>query len=149
MVVEKGENQLQVVFLREKGESLRLVSTYYHSTLMVDNPAYNGVMFMLFEEACRIQWDDIQISPYKTRPAESRIFAKDIEASRGKLPEFNGDPDRIHQTCWPTYVDSWKNRTSPTIEQTKGETCQSLFARVTKIILGFEEENRILKPTAN
>ena len=54
LVVEKGENLLQVVLLREKGESLRLVSTCCHSSLMVDNPSYNGVMFMLFEEACRI-----------------------------------------------------------------------------------------------
>ena len=74
LVVEKGENLLQVVLLREKGESLRLVSTCCHSTLMVDNPAYNGVMFMLFEEACRIKWDDMQISPYETRPAETRIL---------------------------------------------------------------------------
>jgi hypothetical protein len=147
LVVEKGEDLLQVVLLREKGESLRLVSTCCHSTLMVDNPAYNGVMFMLFEEACRIQRNDIQISPYKTRPAESRIFVKDIEASRGKLPEFNGDPYRIHQTCWPPYVDNWKSRTSPTLEHPKGETCQSLFTKVPKIILGLEEENRILKPS--
>ena len=115
---------------------------------MVDNPAYNGVMFMLFEEACRIKWDDMQISPYETRPAESRIFVKDFEASRGKLPYFNGNSDRMHQTFWPTYVDSWKNRTSPTIEHTKSEKSQSLFARVTKIILGLEEGNHILKPTA-
>ena len=99
LVVEKGENLLQVVLLREKGESLRLVSTCCHSTLMRDNPGYNSVMFMLFEEACRIKWDDMQISPYETRPAESRIFVKDFEASRGKLPDFNGDLDRIHQTC--------------------------------------------------
>lgn len=143
LVVEKGEDLLQVVLLREKGESLRLVSTCCHSTLMVDNPAYNGVMFMLFEEACRIQWDDMQMSPYETRPAESRIFVKDFETSRGKLPEFNGDLERIHQTCWPPYVDKWKSRTSPILEHPKGETCQSLFTRVPKIILGLEEGKRI------
>jgi len=148
LVVEKGEDLLQVVLLRENGESLRLVSTCCHSTLLVDNPAYNGVMFMLFEEACRIQWDDMQISPYETRPAESRIFVKDFETSSGKLPEFNGDQDRIHQTCWPPYVDKWKSRTSPTLEHPKGETCQSLFTRVPKIILGLEEGKRVLKPTA-
>ena len=114
---------------------------------MVDNPAYNGVMFMLFEEACRFQWDDIQISPYETRPAESRIFVKDIEASLGELPEFNGDPDRTHQTFWPPYVDNWKSLTSPNLEHPKGETCQSLFMKVPKIILGLEEGNRILKPS--
>ena len=49
---------------------------------MLINPTYNGVMFMLFEEACRIQWDEMQKSPYETSPAESRIFVKDFEASR-------------------------------------------------------------------
>ena len=143
LVVEKGEDLLQVVLLREKGESLRLVSTCCYSTLMVENPAYNGVMFMLFEEACRIQWDEIQKSPYQTRPAESRIYAKDFEASRGKLPAFNGDPERIHQTCCPPYVDKWNSLTSPTIENPKGETCQSLFAKVSNIILDLEEGERV------
>ena len=55
----------------------------------------------------------------------------------------NGDPERIHQTCWPPYVDKWKSRTSPTIENPKGEKCQSLFTRVPKIILGLEEGKRI------
>ena len=48
---------------------------------------------MLFEEICRIQWDEMQKSPYQTLPAESRVFVKDFEASLGKLPEFNGDPN--------------------------------------------------------
>ena len=99
IAVEKGEDLLQVVLLRGKGHSLRLVSTCCFSTLMIDNPSYNRVMFMLFEEAYRIQWDEMQKSPYETWPSEPRIFVKDFEASRGKLPEFNGDPDRIHQTC--------------------------------------------------
>ena len=86
---------------------------------------------------------NMQMSPYETRPAESRIFAKDFETSRGKLPEFNGDPERIHQTCWPPYVDKWKSRTSPILEHPKGETCQSLFAKVPKIILGLEEGKRM------
>ena len=62
----KGEDLLQVVLLREKGHSLLSVSTFCFSTLMIDNPSYNGVMFMLFEEACRIQWDEMQKSPYQT-----------------------------------------------------------------------------------
>ena len=98
---------------------------------------------MLFEEACRIQWDEMQKSPYETRPAESRVFVKDFEASRGKLPEFHGDPERIHQTCFPPYVDKWNSLTSPTLENPIGETCQSLFAKVPKIILGLEEGKHI------
>jgi len=145
LVVEKGEDLLQVVLLREKGRSLRLLSTCCYSTLMVDHPFYNEVMFMLFEEACKIQWDEMLKSPYETRPAESRIFAKDFEASRGKLPKFNGDPERIHQTSDTPYVEKWNSVTSPTLENPKGETCQSLFARVPKIILGLEEGKRIFK----
>ena len=142
LVVEKGEDLLQVVLLREDGRSHRLVSTCCHSTLMVDHPSYNGVMFMLFEESCRIQWDDMQKSPSETRPAESRIYTNDFDISRGKLPEFNGDPEQIHQTCSP-YVDKWNSQTSPTLENPKGETCQTLFERVPKIILGLEEGKRI------
>ena len=145
LVVEKGEDLLQVVLLREKGRSLRLLSTCCYSTLMVDHPFYNEVMFMLFEEACKIQWDEMLKSPYETRPAESRIFAKDFEASRGKLPNFNGDPERIHQTSDTPYVKKWNSVTSPTLENPEGETCQSLFARVPKIILGLEEGKRIFK----
>ena len=100
-------------------------------------------MFLLSEEACRIQWDEMQKSPFQTRPAESRIFVKDFEAFRGKLPEFNGDLERIHQTYYQPYVDKWNSLTSPTIENPKGETCQSLFAKVPKIILGLEEGKRI------
>ena len=98
---------------------------------------------MLFEEACMIQCDEMLKSPYETRPAESRIYAKDFEASRGKLPAFNGDPERIHQTCCPPYVDKWNSLTSPTIENPKGETCQSLFAKVSNIILDLEEGERV------
>ena len=110
---------------------------------MLINPTYNGVMFMLLEEACRIHWDEMQKSPYEIRPAESRIYVKDFEASRGKLPEFNGDPERIHQTCCTRYVDKWNSLTSPSLENPKGETCQSLFTRVPKTILGLEEGKRI------
>ena len=144
IVVEKGEDLLQVVLLREKGHSLRLVSICCYSTLMIDHPNYNGVMFMLFEEGCRIQRDEMQKSPYETRPAEAMIFIKDFDASRGKLPEFNGDPERIHQTCCPPYVVEWSSKTSPSLENRKGETCQSLFLRVPKINLGLEEGKRIL-----
>jgi hypothetical protein len=42
----------------------------------------------------------MQKSPYEIRPAESRVFVKDFEASCGKLPDFNGGPERIHQTCF-------------------------------------------------
>ena len=110
---------------------------------MLINPTYNGVMFMLLEEACRIHWDEMQKSPYEIRPAESRIYAKDFEACRGKLPAFNGDPERIHQTCSSPYVDKWNSLTSPTIENPKGETCQSLFAKVSNIILDLEEGERV------
>ena len=59
---------------------------------MVDHPGYNGVMFMLFEEACRIQDYDPDVPTAKSRPAESRIYFKDFDSFRGKLPEFGGDP---------------------------------------------------------
>ena len=147
MVVKKGEDLLQVVLLREKGKSLRLVSTCCHSTLMLYNPAYNSIMFMLLKKLAGFSGMIYGYLLMKQDLAESRIFVKDIEASRGKLLEFNGDPDLINQTCWPPYVDNWKSLTSPNLEHPKGETCQSLFMKVPKIILGLEEGNRILKPS--
>ena len=67
--------------------------------LMVDYQFYNGVMFMHFQEACKIQWDAPERHPRETRPAESRIFVKDFDTSRSALPEFGSNPERIHQTC--------------------------------------------------
>ena len=55
---------------------------------MVDHPYYSGVMFMLFEDACRVQQDEPDVPPTKTHPAESRIYLKDFDTSRGTLPEF-------------------------------------------------------------
>ena len=46
---------------------------------MLINPTYNGIMFMLLEEACRIHWDEMQKSPYEIRPAESRIYARTLK----------------------------------------------------------------------
>ena len=102
--VVRGEEHLRTVLLREDGRSKRTTATCCFSTLMIDHPGYNGVMFMLFEEACRIQDDDPDVPSTKTRPAESRIYFKDFDTSRGKLPEFGGDPSRVHQTCCPKYI---------------------------------------------
>ena len=88
--VVRGEEHLRVVILREDGRSKRTTATCCFSTLMVDYPGYSGVMFMLFEEACRVQEDDPDVPPTKTRPAESRIFLKDFDTSRGELPGFRG-----------------------------------------------------------
>mgnify|MGYP001267053022 CR=1 FL=1 len=63
--VVRGEEHLRVVLLREDARSKRTTATFCFSTLMVDHPGYNGVMFMLFEEACRIQDDDPDVPPRK------------------------------------------------------------------------------------
>ena len=142
--VVRGEEHLRVVLLREDGRSKRTTATCCFSTLMVDHPGYHGVMFMLFEEACRIQDDDPDVPPTKTRPAESRIYFKDFDTSRGKLPEFGGDPSRVHQTCCPKYINGWNSKSSPTLENPSGEKIQSLFERIPQMILGLEEGKRIL-----
>ena len=77
--VVRGEEHLRVVLLREAGRSKRTTATCCFSTLMVDHPFYIGAMFMLFEEACRVQEDDPDVPPTKKRPAESRIFLKDFD----------------------------------------------------------------------
>jgi len=141
----KGEHLLQVVILRADGRSQRLISRCCYSTLMVDHPFYNGVMFMLFEEACIVQWDDLEKSPNLTRPAESRVFLNDFEVSRGKAPEFKGDQERIHNTCCPPYDDNWNILSSKYLEKPKGEKCQLIFKRVPKKNLCLEEGKRIIK----
>ena len=112
---------------------------------MVDYPGYSGVMFMLFEEACRVQEDDPDVPPKKTRPAESRIFLKDFDTSRGELPEFQGDHARVHQTCCLEYVKGWNSISSPNLDNPSGEKFQSLFERIPEMTLGLEEGKRILK----
>ena len=142
--VVRGEEHLRVVLLREDGRSKRTTATCCFSTLMVDHPGYNSVMFMLFEEACMIQDDDPDVPPTKIRLAESRIYFKDFDTSRGKLPEFGGDPSRVHQTCCPKYINGWNSKSSPTLENPSGEKIQSLFERIPQMILGLEEGKRIL-----
>jgi len=144
LIVERGEDLLQVVILREKGRSQRLISNCCFSTLMVDHPFYNKVMFMLFEEACMIQMEEFEKSHYETRPAESRIYVKDFESSRGVMPKFVGDQSRIHQTCCPPYLENWNRKTSKYLDNPKGESCQSIFGRIPTKILGLKEGERIL-----
>ena len=142
--VIRGEEHLKVVLLRDNGRSRRTTATCCYSTLMIDHPAYSGVMFMLFEEACRVQWDDPDVPPTKTRPAESRIYLKDFETPRGELPEFGRDPARVHQTCCPEYIKRWNSMSSSTLENPPGEKIQSLFERIPVKTLGLEEGKRIL-----
>ena len=142
--VVRGEEHLRVVLLREEGRSKRTTAICCFSTLMVDYPGYSGVMFMLFEEACRGQEDAPDVPPTKTRPAESRIFLKDFDTSRGEIPEFKGDPARVHQTCCPEYIKGWNRVSSPTLDNPSGEKVQSLFQRIPEITFGLEEGKRIL-----
>ena len=86
---------------------------------------------MLFEEAFRVQEDDPDVPPTKTRPAEARIYLKDF------------DPARVHQTCCPEYVKGWNRVSSPTLDNPSGEKIQSLFERIPEMILGLEEGKRI------
>ena len=103
-------------------------------------------MFMLFEEAFRVQEDDPDVPPTKTRPAEARIYLKDFDTSYGALPEFRGDPARVHQICCPEYVKAWNSISSPTLDNPSGEKVQSLFERIPEMTLGLEEDKRILNP---
>ena len=143
IVVIRGEEHLKVVLLREDGRSKRTTATCCFSTLMVDHPYYSGVMFMLFEDACRVQQDEPDVPPTKTRPAESRIYLKDFDASRGTLPEFRGDPARVHQTFCPEYIKGWNRKSSPTLDNPSGEKIQSLFERIPEMILGLDQGKRI------
>ena len=52
---------------------------------------------------------------------------KDWNDSRGKSPEFEGDPLRIDQGCCPPFTEKTNRKC---IDNPIGETCQSLFQRV-------------------
>ena len=56
--LDRGEENLMVVILRESGRSRRLVAKCCHSTLLIDHPNYKGIQFLLFENACKIPWDN-------------------------------------------------------------------------------------------
>ena len=125
--MDRGEDNLMVVMLRESGRSRRLVAKCCHSTLMVDHINYKQLKFLLFENACKIPWDNETDPPSVTRPPSDRIFMRDWDDSRGKLPEFKGDPSRIEQGCCPPFTNK-TNRQS--IDNPLGETCQSIFQRI-------------------
>ena len=62
---------------------------------MIDHPAYQKIKFILFDNGCKIPWDNETDPPSVTRPFADRIYMKDWNDSRGKLPEFESDPLRI------------------------------------------------------
>ena len=99
--LDRGEENLMVVMLRESGRSRRLVAKCCYSTLIIDHPGYKQLSFLLFENACKIPWDNETDPPSVTRPPSDRIFMWDWYGSRGELPEFKGDPSRIDQGCCP------------------------------------------------
>jgi len=125
--LDRGEENLMVVMLRESGRSRRLVAKCCYSTLIIDHPGYKQLCFLLFENACKIPWDNETAPPSVTRPPSDRIFMRDWDGSRGELPEFKGDPSRIDQGCCPPFIDK-TNRQS--IDNPLGKTCQSIFQRV-------------------
>jgi hypothetical protein len=134
--MDRGEENLIVVMLRESGRSTRLVAKCCYSSLVVDHTSYNGLEFMLFENACKIPWDNETDPPSVTRPPSDRIFMRDWDDSRGELPEFGGDPSRIDQGCCPPFTEK-TNRKS--IDNPLGETCQSIFQRVPWYTLEMDE----------
>ena len=92
--------------------------------------------YQLFENACRIPWDNETDLPSVTGPPSGRVFMRDWDESRGELPEFKGDPSRIDLGCCPSFTNK-TNRAS--IDNPMGETCQSLFQRLPWYSLEIDE----------
>ena len=134
--LDRGEENLMVVMLRESGRSRRLVAKCCHSTLLIDHPSYKGIQFLLFENACKIPWDNDLDPPTVTRLPSDRIFMKDWDGSRGELPEFIGDPERVVERAGLPFTHK-TNRQN--IDNPLGETCQSLFSRLPWFTLEIEE----------
>lgn len=134
--IERGENNMIVVMLRKNGSSKRMVAKCCYSTLIIDHPGYKKLQFLLFENACRIPWDNEIDPPSVTRPPTDRIFMKDWDDSRGELPDFLGDQSRIDLGCCPPFTEK-KNRQS--IDNPRGETCQSIFQKLPWYTLEIEE----------
>jgi len=134
--LDRGEENLMVVMLRESGRSRRLVAKCCYSTLIIDHPGYKQLSFLLFENACKIPWDNETDPPSVMRPPSDRIFMRDWDGSRGELPEFKGDPSRIDQGCCTPFTDK-TNRKS--IDNPLGQTCQSIFQRVPWYTLEIDE----------
>ena len=134
--MERGEENLMVVMLRESGSTKKLVSKCCYSTLIIDHPGYKQLRFLMFENACKIPWDNETDPPSVTRPPSDRVFMRDWDDSRGELPEFKGDPSRIDLGCCPSFTNK-TNRES--IDNPLGETSQSLFQRLPWYSLEIDE----------
>ena len=134
--LDRGEENLIVVMLREGGRSRRLVAKCCYSTLIIDHPGYKQLCFLLFENACKIPWDRETDPPSVTRPPIDRIYMKDWDDYRGKLPEFKGNPSRIRQEGFRLFSDE-ANRQS--INNPIGETLQNIFQRVPWYTLDINE----------
>ena len=134
--VESGEENIMVILLRKDARAKRTVAKCCYSTLMIDHPGYKQLRFGLYENTCSISWDNDSEPPSITRPPSDRIFMKDWNASRGKLPEFSGDPLRIDQRVGLPFHEN-VNRQS--IDNPMGETCQSLFRRLPWFSLDVKE----------
>jgi hypothetical protein len=134
--MDQGENNLIVVMLRESGKSKRLVAKCCYSTLMVDHIGYKRLRFLLFENDCKIPWDNETSPPSVTRPPIDRIYMKDWDDSRGKLPEFKGDPSRIRQEGFRLFSDEANRQI---INNPLGETVQDIFQRIPWYTLEIDE----------
>ncbi len=134
--MDQGENNLIVVMLRESGKSKRLVAKCCYSTLMVDHIGYKRLRFLLFENACKIPWDNETSPPSVTRPPIDRIYMKDWDDSRGELPEFKGDPSRIRQEGFRLFSDEANRQI---INNPLGETVQDIFQRIPWYTLEIDE----------
>ena len=134
--IDRGEDDLMVVMLRESGRSRRLVAKCCYSMLIIDHPSNKQFSFLLFENACKIPWVNQTDPPSVTGLFADRIFMSDWDDLRGELLEFKGDPLRIDQGCCHPFTEK-TNRQS--IDNLLGETCQSIFQRVSWYTLEMDE----------
>ena len=118
--LDRGEENLMVVMMRESGRSRRLVAKCCYSMLIIDHPSNKQFSFLLFENACKIPWVNQTDPPSVTGLFADRIFMSDWDDLRGELLEFKGDPLRIDQGCCHPFTEK-TNRQS--IDNPLGGTC--------------------------
>ena len=104
--------------------------------MLIDHPNYKRIQFLLFENACKIPWDNEVDPPTVTGLPSARLFTKHGIGSRGERPEFIGDPERVVERAGLPFTHK-TNRQN--IDNPLGETSQNLFSRLPWFTLEIEE----------
>lgn len=139
----EGEDHLQVVKLREKGPSERVVASCCYTTLAVSHWAYLGNRLMVLPGA-RIEYEGKTVRP------ELRIQTKWWDSERhGQLPRFSGNEVTSSMPWWALTCGLLPHFACGLAAGTRqGESIQGLIRRLGKPIVAGIPEPKLSRHSA-